>query len=102
MDKIKIFAHGSYIGTTGFNNHTRDFFRELSNYVEIKFRNFTVGSSWNGLSNNAHDSEPYLDDRDREILFQQTLWTSSDKREDFIIYPKSSKNFIHDFNIVLS
>ena len=25
MEKIKIYAHGSYVGTTGFNNHNADF-----------------------------------------------------------------------------
>ena len=43
---LKIFAHGSYIGNTGYNNHTREFFRHLSKHSEIKFRNFTVGSDW--------------------------------------------------------
>ena len=56
----KIYVHGSYIGTTGYNNHTRDFFRELSKYVQIKVRNFTVGDSWKGLSDSPHDDEPYL------------------------------------------
>ena len=38
MDKIKIYGHGSYIGGTGYNNHTREFFRQLAKYNKIKFR----------------------------------------------------------------
>ena len=43
--KPKIFAHGSYVGTTGYNNHTRAFYRELSNIYDLKIRNFTIGKS---------------------------------------------------------
>jgi hypothetical protein len=45
--KLKVFAHGAYIGTTGYANHTRDFFRHLSKHLDIKVRNFTVGLKWN-------------------------------------------------------
>ena len=41
MNKPKLYIHGSYVGTTGYNNHTRDFFRELSKYLQLKIRNFT-------------------------------------------------------------
>ena len=60
MKDIKIYGHGSYIGTTGYNNHTRDFFRELSKHCKIKFRNFTVGPShWNRMviMTQPHDGE---------------------------------------------
>ena len=46
----KIFAHGSYIGNTGYNNHTREVFRHLSKHSQIKFRNFTIGNEWNGMN----------------------------------------------------
>jgi len=29
MNKPKLYIHGSYIGNTGYNQHTRDFFREF-------------------------------------------------------------------------
>ncbi len=45
----KIYGHRSYIGTTGYNKHTRDFFRELSKIYEFKVRNFTVPVEWGGL-----------------------------------------------------
>ena len=65
----KIYVHGSYIGTTGYNNHTRDFFRELSKYSQIKVRNFTVGNTWDGLNDSPHDKEPYLNEIDKSLLY---------------------------------
>jgi|694.fasta_scaffold79040_3 autotransporter strand-loop-strand O-heptosyltransferase len=98
----KIYVHGSYIGTTGYNNHTRDFFRELSKYYQIKVRNFTVGSSWDGNKDNAHDNETYINDVDKSLLYQQRLWVGDGKMEDFKIYQSPEKEFFHDFNIVLN
>lgn len=98
----KIYVHGSYVGNTGYNNHTRDFFRELSKYTQIKVRNFTVGDSWDGLSDAPHDNEPYINDVDKSILYQQRLWVADGKMEDFKIYPSEDKEFFHDFNIVLN
>ena len=98
----KIYVHGSYVGNTGYNNHTRDFFRELSKYAQIKVRNFTVGDSWDGLSDAAHDNEPYINEVDKSILYQQRLWVADGKMEDFKIYPSKEKEFFHDFNIVLN
>ena len=98
----KIYVHGSYIGTTGYNNHTRDFFRELSKYYQIKVRNFTIGSSWDGNKDNAHDGETYINDVDKSLLYQQRLWVGDGKMEDFKIYQSPEKEFFHDFNIVLN
>ena len=102
MKDIKIYGHGSYIGTTGYNNHTRDFFRELSKHCKIKFRNFTVGESWSGYSLTPHDGEKYLTKRDKEILSQQTLWIGNGKRNDSIIYSDYGATFPHDINLILS
>lgn len=99
---MKIYAHGSYIGNTGFNNHTRDFFRQLSKYVDIKVRNFTVGSTWEGHNDTPHNNEPYINDIDKKILYEQNLWVGENKRENFKIYPTKEKEFLHDFNLVLS
>lgn len=99
---LKIFAHGSYIGTTGYNHHTRDFFRELSKYADLKFRNFTVGSTWSELSDKPHSNEPYFNEVDEKILYEQTLWTPNGNRENFKIYKSPQKEFIPDFNIILN
>lgn len=101
MDKVKIFSHGSYIGTTGYNQHTRDFFRHLSKHVDIKVRNFTIGSSWSGLTEEPHNSEPYINNIDKKLLYEQILWNTDKTRSNFKIYPDSSKEFTPDVNIVL-
>ena len=102
MSKPKIYVHGSYVGTTGYNNHTRDFFRELSKYIGLKVRNFTVGNSWSGYSETCHDGEKYLDDLDKKLLFKQILWVADGKREDFPIYSSPEKEFKTEFNIILN
>lgn len=102
MQTPKLYIHGSYIGTTGFNNHTRDFFREVSKYTKLKVRNFTVGSTWNGYNDTPHDNEPYITDLDKTLLYKQILYNSEGKLSDFPIYTDPEKDFHHDFNIILS
>jgi autotransporter strand-loop-strand O-heptosyltransferase len=102
QNRIKVYAHGSYVGTTGFNNHTRDFFRELKKHLDIKVRNFTVGKSWNGYSETPHDGEENLTSVDKEILHKQTVWGEGGSRLDREIYPSEFKKFDHDFNLILS
>ena len=97
----KIFAHGSYIGNTGYNQHTRDFFRHLSKHAQIKVRNFTVGSTWKEMSSEPHNDEPYFNDTDRELLYEQVLWNSDKTRGNNKMYEDPSKEFLPDVNIVL-
>ena len=98
--KLKVFAHGAYIGTTGYANHTRDFFRHLSKHLDIKVRNFTIGLGWNWPDSEPHNNESYINDVDKKLLVEQTLW-DGDKRTDYSIYPKHPNEFIPDVNIVL-
>ena len=53
MGKPKIYAHSCYIGHTGYNNHTRDFFRELSKSFEIGQLTIDGVNVVSGLSNNG-------------------------------------------------
>lgn len=101
MNIPKIYAHGSYVGDTGYNQHTRDFFRHLDNHADIKVRNFTVGKSWKGYNENAHDNEHYFNETDKKLLYKQILWNSDKTRGDFPLYPDASKEFKPDVNIVL-
>jgi autotransporter strand-loop-strand O-heptosyltransferase len=98
---IKIYGHGSYIGNTGYNQHTRDFFRNLSKHAQIKFRNFTIGNNWEGMSEEPHNNEPYFNEVDRKILYEQILWNSDRTRGNHKMYVDPSKEFISDVNIVL-
>ena len=101
MKNIKVYSHGPYIGNTGYNNHTRDFFRHLSNYCKIKVRNFTVGKTWSTMSEEPHNLEPYLNDIDKNILHEQILWGPNGERNNFKMYEKQGKDFSHDVNLVL-
>ena len=102
MKEPKVYAHGTYIGTTGYNNHTRDFFRELQKHLQVKFRNFTVGKSWSGLSDEPHNGESYLNDTDKKLLVEQTVWDNDHKLVDRLIYSNYSNNFEHNVNLVLN
>lgn len=97
----KIFVHGSYIGTTGYNQHTRDFFRHMSKHSQIKIRNFTIGGSWKGMNEEPHNDEYYFNEIDKKLLYQQILWNTDGTRSDYKIYEDPSKEFHHDVNIVL-
>ena len=101
MKKPKIYAHGSYVGTTGYANHTRDFFRHLSKHLDIKVRNFTVGKEWNWPSDEPHNGNPYILDIDKKLLHEQTLWNSTGGRDDHRIYKDHGEDFNHDLNLVL-
>ena len=98
---IKIYGHGSYVGNTGYNQHTRDFFRHLSKHAQIKFRNFTVGNSWKGMSSEPHNDEPYFNEVDRKILYEQILWNTDKTRGNHKMYVDPSKEFVANVNIVL-
>ena len=98
--KPKIFAHGSYIGTTGYANHTRAFFRELSNIYDLKIKNFTVGKFWDGFKDEPHNKEDYLDNLDKKLLCSQYIWEGDDLLSKDI-YTKFHNNFKHDVNLVL-
>lgn len=102
MKRPKIFAHGSYIGNTGYNHHTRDFFRHLSEHCDIKVRNYTIGSSWDGMSKRPHDGEPYFNQIDEKILYEQILWSNDSNRINEKMYESPEKEFTSDLNIVLA
>ena len=101
MEQPKIYVHGSYVGNTGYNQHTRDFFRHMSEYSKIKVRNFTVGSMWDGYNLTPHDKEPYINDIDKKLLYKQILWNNDGSRGDYPIYENPEKEFVQDVDIVL-
>jgi autotransporter strand-loop-strand O-heptosyltransferase len=98
--KPKVYAHGPYIGPTGYANHTRDFFRHLSKYLNVKVRNFPVGKTWEGYKDEPHNNEPYLNDLDKKLLVEQTLFVDYE-RQDSSIYKNYENNFEHNINIIL-
>jgi autotransporter strand-loop-strand O-heptosyltransferase len=101
MKEPKVYGHGAYIGTTGYANHTRDFFRHLSKHLQLKVRNYPVGKTWEGNKDEPHNKEPYLNPLDKKLLIEQTLQTGDNKREDFPIYTKHGDKFDHNLNLIL-
>ena len=93
---MKIKAHTSLIGNTGYNSHSRNFFTHLDKLIPIKVRNFTTGENWDGQN---HDKEPYLTEQHKNMLVEQSLW-ENEELKDFPIY-SYDENFIPDVNIVL-
>ena len=101
MSAPKVKAHCSYIGTTGYSHHSRDFFRKLSKKIDLKIRNFTIGESWNWPNNEPHNGEPYINDTDKKLLIEQILWTSQTTRDNFPIYSNYTNEFKHNIDLVL-
>jgi len=102
MSVPKVKAHCSYIGTTGYNHHSRDFFRKLSEKIDLKIRNFTIGKNWNWPNNEPHNGESYLNNIDKKLLEEQVLWTSETARDNFPIYTKHKNEFEHNVDLVLN
>ncbi len=100
MKETKIFGHGPYVGTSGYNNHTRDFFRGLSKHFPLKFRNFTVGKNWSGMSDEPHNEE-YITDLDKEILHTQTYFDPNGNFQNDKMYSQYGEDFKHNLNLIL-
>ena len=66
----RVLAHTSFVGSTGYNNHARSFFTKLNDIIPVKVRNFTVGSSWEGLNQEPHNKEPYITDAHKGMLIK--------------------------------
>lgn len=98
---MKILAHTSFIGTTGFANHAKSFFCALNKYHTVKIRNSTIGSGWKGYNYTPHNDESYMTDEIKGMLFQQTLINADGSRSDFPIYSYDSE-FKADIHIVLA
>lgn len=98
----KLKVHCSYIGTTGYNHHSRDFFKKLSEKIDLKIRNFTIGKDWNWPNNEPHNGESYLDDLDKKLLTEQTLWVDKTTRNEFPIYSNYKNEFNHNIDLVLN
>ena len=97
---MKIQAHTSFIGTTGYANHAQSFFTELDKLIPLKVRNATVGKSWNWPSNTPHDKEPYITPQMKKMLHLQTLFEADKSRSDYPIYCHK-ENFQSDIDIIL-
>lgn len=98
---MKILAHTSFIGTTGYANHAKSFFCALNKYHTVKVRNLTIGGSWGGYNDTPHDGESYITDEMKDMLIQQTLFNSDNTRTDYPIYGFDG-NYNPDVHIILA
>jgi FkbM family methyltransferase len=99
---MKILAHTSFIGNTGYNNHARSFFTALNKFHTVKVRNYTIGPTWKGFNNTCHDDEPYMTDEIRDMLILQTLYNNDGTTTDFPIYKNKNHEYKADIHIVLN
>lgn len=61
---IQVVGHTSFLGHTGYNNHSRNFFKHLNRHIPVRVRNYTYVKD---LS--------YLTNEERNLLIEQT-WDS--------------------------
>lgn len=95
-------VHTSFIGETGYNCHSRNFFKALNKLVPVQIRNYTVGSTWNGYNNDEpHNKEYYMDDILKTMMVEQTLNTPNG-REEFPLYTRYKNEGTPDVHIVLN
>ena len=71
---LSIKGHCSYLGYTGYNYHSRGFFRALLKcFPNLKIRNSTICSK----------IDEYLNETDKKILSEQTLFNKDGSRSDY-------------------
>ena len=52
---IQVVAHTSYLGHTGYNNHSKNFFSNLNKYIPTRVRNYTICDDLSYLTKEQHD-----------------------------------------------
>lgn len=60
MKNLKVVAHTSFLGHTGYNNHSRNFFTHLNKLVPVRVRNFSYC-----------DDLSYLKPEEKKLLIEQ-------------------------------
>lgn len=98
---LKVRLNAPVIGKTGFNNHAQNLLAELVKLRPVEARNFSVGESWKGLSDEPHNGEPYLTDTLKSTLTTQTLWEGEASLSDHPIYTKWPNPGKPEIDIVL-
>lgn len=96
-----IKAHTSIIGETGYNCHSRNFFTELSKLYPVQVRNWTIGETWKGNSDEPHNDEYYMSDSLKTMLVSQTLGTAEGPK-DFPIYSNWKNEGVPNVHIILN
>lgn len=82
-----IYAHTSFLGHTGYNNHSREFFTALNKHIPVRIRNYT----------HVRDVS-YLTQDQKDMIVHQT-WTHEPFEVGKPFNPSDYKNIL---NIVLN
>lgn len=101
MKDLKLKVHTALVGTTGFNNHSQSFFQELADLIPLEIRNYTVGPTWKGVSDEPHNDEPGFTDKLKTLLVEQSLWDQENRLKDVKIYQQWPNPGAPNFNLVL-
>lgn len=82
--------HASFMGQSGYNNHTRELFTHLNRLIDVRLRNFSMdgsnlyngndGAKWATIDENGHviidwtKKDEYLDDSVKNMIVEQSLF----------------------------
>jgi autotransporter strand-loop-strand O-heptosyltransferase len=55
VNKISVLGHTSFLGKTGYNSHSRNFFTHLNKHFPTRIRNYTYDSDLSYLSQKQYD-----------------------------------------------
>ena len=98
---LKVRLNAPVVGTTGFNQHAQNLLIELSKLRPIEARNYSIGPSWKGLSDEPHNEEPYMTDELKTLLVSQTVYDAGSNPVDQPIYTKWPNHGKPEIDIVL-
>lgn len=82
--KLKVKAHTCFLGQTGYANHSRNFFSELSKLCDLKIRNSTVDDN----------KSQYFTEKQKNLIIEQSYF---DEEGKFATYPPEGKSEIESF-----
>jgi len=55
MGKIQVIANTSFLGKTGYNSHSQNFFTSLNNYLPVRIRNYSYTDDLSAMSKKQMD-----------------------------------------------
>ena len=101
MTEMNVFGHATFVGNTGYNAHSKNFFRNLSKYCNLKLRNYTVGPNWDGIFKGDKCHGDDVTELDKEFICLQTLWDQNTLKA-FPIFKRGIEDFKYNINLVLA
>lgn len=99
---MNILVHGTVLNLGGIAHHTRQFCKFLSQYHNVKIRNFNIPSNWNGHTGpDVYKDLQELEPIHHNLLHLQSLWGENNQLFD---YPLSGHdpNFEPDFHLIMA